>query len=569
MNAITQETGKKPRQLVILCDGTSNSLDVKVGTNVARLLASLDPDNPRQKIFYDPGVGSASYAPSTTLWDRFKQKLDRLMGLAFGRGVFENVGQAYEFLMREYQAGDQIFIFGFSRGAFTARSVVGLVNAFGLLPAHSSNLISTLMNVYFSKPSDDSFTRLGQKLLRWKKNPNRDTLRKKVRSECVPAARQHIPIFFVGIWDTVASLGIPPFDRQIPVLATMANPDGSAKCFQHVRQALALDEHRFMFLPRLYVDADRDFPEGIEPAQCSTQTLQQRWFAGAHCDVGGTYGNNQTISHAALMWLAKEAKALNLEMDLRSLKQSQPEAGAATIHSEMFDMPFWVVAGMHVRDTSVAAGEPFALNGALPALSYPQDTVWKDRRSGWTWGLAALCFMLFYWASGWAALGYGREQLSDPQAWRSVLCEPVRMAMWQLQALLGDCNPIQYGAQANLKAAVFWDTLMILAYAYLLGRMMGRSFASLAGLNTLRAQPRRWLNALGLGLTMLVVGDLIENILTVIWLSWPATTWPLVLGATNLLVTLFSLLKLIGFGMCLTLVGWAVVNWLKQKIMPK
>lgn len=98
---------------------------------------------------------------------------------------------------------------------------------------------------------------------------------------------------------------------------------------------------------------------------------------------------------------------------------------------------------------------------------------------------------------------------------------------------------------------------MIVAYAYLGGRLLGRAFASLAGLNALAAKPRRMLNLLGLGLMTLVLGDLLENITTFIWLAWPVGTWPFILGLTAIFITLFSLVKLAGMAMSLALLIWA------------
>jgi uncharacterized protein (DUF2235 family) len=558
----------EPRQLVILCDGTSNTVDAQGGTNVFKLLSALPKNSTQTKTFYDPGVGSPAYAPATTWWDQLKQMAERIKGLAFGNGVFENIAQAYEFLIKEYQDGNQIYVFGFSRGAFTARSVVGMVNAFGLLPAHSAHLIPTLMNIYFTSKSPDIFTQTGRLLLKKMKlnhEENEDTTRgaliKKVRSDLITLDRRNIQVRFVGVWDTVATIGIPPLDRQIPVNASMKEDifdaqgkkiGQEAKKFLHVRQALALDEQRVMFQPRQYQEADVQY----DPAQPSQQSLVQRWFAGAHSDVGGTYKDNSVISTSAIAWLLKEASLCGLRMDLRVLQAVSAPANPSTqtkplIHSALYDTPYWAAAGMCVREARYGAAMD------MPALSYPQDTVWKNRRSGKLWLAAAFFSALFFWASGWAALGFGREQLFQLQAWQDALLAPTRMALWQLQAVVGDCNPNTFSEHANLKTAVLWDTLMIVAYAYIAGRLLSRAFASLAGLNAFQAKPRRMLNVLGLGLMALVIGDLLENIATFIWLAWPAGTWPLLLGTTAVFVTLFSIVKLVGLAMCIALAVWA------------
>lgn len=147
---MTPET--EQRQIVLLCDGTNNNLTGQhEDTNVVKLCALLAADaDPRRLVFYDPGVGNPGELPGATTWDQFRRTLDRVSALAFGRGVYENMVESYLFVMRHYRPGDQIFIFGFSRGAFTARSVAGLVNLFGILRPHMESMLPTLLHVYFA-----------------------------------------------------------------------------------------------------------------------------------------------------------------------------------------------------------------------------------------------------------------------------------------------------------------------------------------------------------------------------------------------------------------------------------
>ncbi|NJM43542.1 MAG: DUF2235 domain-containing protein, partial [Brachymonas sp.] len=234
---------------------------------------------------------------------------------------------------------------------------MGMVNAFGLLPAHSAHLIPTLLNIYFTRTDADAISRMGRKLMSMQEPANsRKKLVRKVQEELIAFDRQHIQIHCVGVWDTVATLGIPPLDKQIPVNATMKNvlidAQGtrqiSAKKFLHVRQALALDEHRALFAPRVYTDPD------IDPVDASGQSLKQRWFPGSHCDVGGSYGDNSVISQAALHWLAQEAHALQLRVNLDQLGVSPTAAQRALIHSEIYATPWWA-AGGHARARGCAS----------------------------------------------------------------------------------------------------------------------------------------------------------------------------------------------------------------------
>jgi Uncharacterized alpha/beta hydrolase domain (DUF2235) len=510
-------------------------------------------------VFYDTGVGSPAYAPGTTWLDQLKLTWQRVQGLAFGTGVFDNIAQAYEFLMREYKQGDQIFVFGFSRGAFTARSVVGMVNAFGLLPAHSAHLIPTLLNIYFTRTDADVISRMGRKLMSMDEPVNsRKALVRKVQDELIPFERQHIQVHFVGVWDTVATMGIPPLDKQIPVNACMknvvedaqGNTQISAKKFLHVRQALALDEHRALFAPRVYTDLD------IDPTDASGQSLKQRWFPGAHVDVGGAYGDNAVISQAALLWIAQEAQSLQLRVNVDQLCASPISPNRALIHSEIYDMPWWAAAGMRVREAThppshmaQADAQIHALRAAQAPLQYPQDTVWNNRRPVRDLLLACSSVLLLY--SGYVLALNGFQGSCD-------------FTLWQLKALLDSQGADRFVAQAQVKTALLMDTLMIAAYSYVLGRWTGRAFASLAGLSSLGQAKRRALNVLGMSLTALVLGDVAENALTLVFLTWSAESWAWLVWLNRLLLSLAASVKFIGLFGCGLLIAWAAVNRVKR-----
>ena len=114
----------RPRQLIVCCDGTNNNLTGRNrDTNVSQLCELLAPDSQNQLLYYDPGVGNPGTLPEAAWWDKVQQKYERLSGLAFGSGIYENISEAYRFLMRNWREDDDIFLFGFSRGAFTAREI--------------------------------------------------------------------------------------------------------------------------------------------------------------------------------------------------------------------------------------------------------------------------------------------------------------------------------------------------------------------------------------------------------------------------------------------------------------
>jgi uncharacterized protein (DUF2235 family) len=155
-NDVNEPAGR-PRQIILGCDGTNNTLTGGVyDTNVLKMISQLAPADANRILYYDPGVGSPDQLPPLGVWNDVRRKLERLAGLANGRGIYENIAEAYLFLVDNYRKGDEIYIFGFSRGAFTARSVSGMVKLFGIIRPDSKSLILTLIRVYFSTPSNDA-----------------------------------------------------------------------------------------------------------------------------------------------------------------------------------------------------------------------------------------------------------------------------------------------------------------------------------------------------------------------------------------------------------------------------
>lgn len=536
------------RQLVVLCDGTNNTYNSGEGTNVLKLQELLGTDLQSSLVFYDPGVGSAAFAPENTLSGWFKRFRERVEGLAFGSGVYDNITEAYTFLMREYQPGDRIYVFGFSRGAFTARAVVGLVNAFGLLPQQSENLIPTLLNIYFKGTNDSvetAWEKLTTTVMRWEvAQGSRRVLSQKLKEHAVPLQRRSVTIHFVGVWDTVESIGmIPGLRESISAQPTLTNKNGTRKCFTHVRQALALDEYRLRFAPRMYDENDTEANE-------HGQSSQQRWYPGAHCDVGGTYGDNALISESAKHWLISEAlgKGLKLSAPLPaapSLSETRP-----VLHSELYDMPYWSIAGMAVRKSTYGHAAP-----DFSGIRYPQNTVWNKRRSLGAaviaFGVCLLCSMLM----AWAASG---KLPTDIQQWWNVSSA---FAEWSLHAWRGSeaMNPLLI--HGHLKTAFFIDFFFIAAYGYLMGLMVTRSFASLAGLNSFNSSGvdsrARWLNRLGHGMTFLVIADIMEGSLALTYLSTLGELWAWLSGLLVILISLAACTKWLGLGMCVALILWA------------
>jgi hypothetical protein len=279
------------RHLVVCCDGTWNTLDqahagVPTPTNVVRFYHAVEQDE-GQLAYYHPGVGTG---PGLG---------DRLAGGGLGIGLSANIKSAYSWLATHYQPGDAICLIGFSRGAYTVRSLAGMLAACGL-PSIPED----------TPPSE----RWGQIDGLYNENYRPET-------RTVDPPYKPPPIAFLGVWDTVGALGIP---KQLGLL-TLLDVDSRHEFHNtalndqvvHARHAVAIDEHRGPFTPTLWT--------GMEKRPRNT-TAKQIWFPGDHCDVGG--GHLQTgLSDAALDWMISEAEhsvKLRFRPDMKA--QIRPDA---------------------------------------------------------------------------------------------------------------------------------------------------------------------------------------------------------------------------------------------------
>ncbi|QVI19325.1 DUF2235 domain-containing protein [Nocardia tengchongensis] len=260
-------TGKN---IVICLDGTGNQLRATGSTNVVRLFEMLDLSNPAEQIaFYDPGVGTFS---ARGAWSPPARWLSRMLGLAVGSGLRSNLAEAYTYLIEHWRPGDRVYVFGFSRGAYTARALAGLLHEPGLLRPGSQNLVQYVVSAYTRKAT------------------NWPELRRYARAFCskTPDGEFSIPIEYLGVWDTVKAAGLFrwdlhwPFTRQIPNVA-------------RVRHAVSIDEKRRPYEQYLVI------PKGQRPV------LDEAWFAGVHSDVGGTFEDDPRLAEIALKWITDGA----------------------------------------------------------------------------------------------------------------------------------------------------------------------------------------------------------------------------------------------------------------------
>jgi uncharacterized protein (DUF2235 family) len=282
------------KKLALFFDGTWNKPETN--TNLWRLslmLAEKDQAGVPQMKFYDEGVG--------THW------FDRISGGAFGFGLSENVRLGYRWLMEHYNPGDDIFIFGFSRGAFTARSLAGIIARCGLLKPDAP---MSFMQLYQRYQKGDAVRPIYQLKFDQAQGKNDFSFEEKILLKYTYYHRDLIKM--VGVWDTVGSLGVP--FGNIPGISsrTMSFHDTHlSTVVQNCYQALALDEQRKPYWAILWTRFVPVVPNSATVARPDDRMVEQRWFSGAHCNVGGGY-ENDLMQQRPLAWIQQKANDYGL-----------------------------------------------------------------------------------------------------------------------------------------------------------------------------------------------------------------------------------------------------------------
>jgi uncharacterized protein (DUF2235 family) len=266
------------RRLVVCTDGTWNKPEeddhgVPAPTNVVKMqraIKAVDSQGVSQIVYYHSGVGTGD-------------KVDEFLGGAFGEGIDRNILESYEFLVNNYHPGDQLYFFGFSRGAYTARSLAGLIRNSGIVKQKYAGMAKEAFSMY--RDRDPA------------KHPNSD-LGKTFRG----SFSNEVEIDVIGVWDTVGSLGVPLgiFDRFNHTRFAFHDVSLSARV-KNAFHALAIDERRGPFAPTLWMQPRAD-------AEQKRNWLEQAWFAGVHSNVGGGYAE-AGLSDIALRWMVERVKA--------------------------------------------------------------------------------------------------------------------------------------------------------------------------------------------------------------------------------------------------------------------
>ena len=259
------------KNIVICCDGTSNDIS-GAPTNVLRFYRSLER-NDSQLAYYDSGVGTI---PDPSMLTDPGKAFGKTLDMAVGYSVKDQVCRAYRFLTKYWEPDDKIFIIGFSRGSYSARALAGMIHALGLVRTDLEHLDELGWSVY----SGADFRACSNFRFAFSRT-------------------DQIKIHFLGVWDTVSTFGRITNLKTLPYTAD--NPS-----VKNIRHAVAIDEKRVCFKANLFRPDDVGQHDSFE----------QIWFAGAHCDVGGGYPENESgLAKIALEWMYQEAQKLDCKLD--------------------------------------------------------------------------------------------------------------------------------------------------------------------------------------------------------------------------------------------------------------
>jgi len=333
------------KRVVICADGTWNDRDqVDEGsgrrhpTNVTKVARAVRPrarNGVDQVVFYHDGVGTGG-------------PLDRVTGGAFGSGIEKNIRALYRFIVYNFEPGDELYFFGFSRGAFTVRSLAGFMRRVGLIEKDDDYYVPEIYACYERNqlPGSPAWTRAFHN---------------------IQGTRPCPTIQFIGVWDTVGALGAPGMLGQFLNKKKYVYHDvGLNPSIAHACQALAIDERRKPFAPNVWT----------RPSGWGGQ-VEQAWFPGVHSNVGGGYAPDG-LANEALQWIVGKAEALGLEFDDAYLAHFLPCFNSVLRDSMT---PTYRLMGSFVRTLGGHAADGEAIHQStfdrlnLPACAYAPPNV--------------------------------------------------------------------------------------------------------------------------------------------------------------------------------------------------
>lgn len=381
------------KNLVVCLDGTGNQLRVSRNTNVLRLFDMLDTSDERRQIaYYDPGVGTFS---ALGAWTPLGRRVTRLAGLAFGMGLRHNLGEAYLFLMRNWQPGDRIYLFGFSRGAYTARALSALLDNIGMLHPHEENLVPYAISAYARKWSDEERwsddqgtdgepggsdgTTHGNAATRFgnsgggSRGPVQESLARRFRASFARRAGGDGPravrVTYLGLWDTVEASGHLRGSLGWKGVNDVPNADVA-------RHAVSIDERRWPY----------KFVPLTTPAEPTPSVVrEQAWFPGVHSDVGGTFPDPLPpcrLSDITLKWVVDGARSAGLRVD------EARYAKECTLYREHTEAPInrnaWLWRPLSFATRPLRDEVVHASASTRPTLT--GRSTYTDDRWWWPWG---------------------------------------------------------------------------------------------------------------------------------------------------------------------------------------
>ena len=344
------------KRIAIFCDGTWNTHDAPHPTNVVRMAQAVRltaEDGMTQHVIYQIGVGSGRGG------NKIAKTLDKFGGGALGWGLTENIEEVYRALVFCYEPGDEVYIFGFSRGAYTARSLAGMIRSCGIPPRDAVGRIPEALARYRSrdpetKPDDpESF------LFRRDFSPYTATSEAEFnwRVQTKAGLCVKLNLAYLGVWDTVGALGVPGFLAAAKLFNKkyQFHDTDLSRSVASARHAVAIDERRRTFPPSLWDNLDRlnklalagEDDVTLDPATVGDWPYRQEWFPGDHGTIGGGVAKGG-LAAASFGWIAEGARTAGLDMRTEVVEK--------------------IAAGYNVRE-SVMSKKAGMLSGMLGFLS--------------------------------------------------------------------------------------------------------------------------------------------------------------------------------------------------------
>lgn len=385
-----------PKNIVVCCDGTWNTPTQTDGgkpspTNVWKLYEAVDdvavgaPGATPQLRWYDEGVGAElgrlgrllNWAGSILIGVfggklGIQLKLGAIVEGATGLGVAQNIREAYCWLSQVYRPGDRIYLFGFSRGAFQVRSLSGALFHCGLLKPEYISYAGELFKLY---ARERKRPRQNDTRPRWQQDEELGRL----HAADMFQKPDQFSVHFLGVWDTVAGLGLPMWGWSFELfgIRTKYHDTTLVPIIEHACHAVAMDEERSSFMPVL-----------LKRPEKWNGKFEQRWFRGAHADVGGGYAgwgpSNLALSDIALRWMMERAQSADLRFRDPVIQGQWFEADAP-LHSEVASKPAYVLAGTWPRMFPVPDEPGATASPASPLGNWHGSVAERERRiDAWT-----------------------------------------------------------------------------------------------------------------------------------------------------------------------------------------